>query len=66
MSIDRHRACHRKEEKMTFNQPYTQTKMRGTHEQEFEIFLTFADDGKGGDITKGGAPLPTFEEWLNR
>jgi hypothetical protein len=43
-----------------------QTKLRGDHSQEFEIFLTFANDGKGGDITRGGAPLPTFEEWLAR
>jgi hypothetical protein len=43
-----------------------QTRQRGSNEDEFEIFLTFADDGKGGDITHGGAPLPTFEEWLNR
>lgn len=45
---------------------FFQTKLRGTHEQEFEIFLTFADDGNGGDITNGGAPLPTFDEWMAR
>lgn len=43
-----------------------QTRQRGTNEQEFEIFLACADDGNGGDITRGGKPLPTFEEWLNR
>jgi hypothetical protein len=43
-----------------------QTKQRGTNEDEFDIFLHCADDGKGGDITRGGAPLPTFEEWLAR
>ncbi len=24
-----------------------------------------ADDGKGGDITRNGAPLKTYEEWIN-
>jgi hypothetical protein len=43
-----------------------QTKARGTNEQEFDIFLHCANDGKGGDITNGGAPLPTFDEWLAR
>ena len=43
-----------------------QTKQRGTLEDEFEIFLHCADDGKGGDITRDGAPLPTFEEWVAR
>jgi len=36
------------------------------HEQEFEIFLNFADDGQGRDITRNLAPLPTFDEWLAR
>jgi len=43
-----------------------QTRLRGTNEDEFEIFLSCADDGSGGDITNGGTPLPTFEEWLGR
>ena len=55
------------EKNMKLEQKLTwQTKARGTNEQEFEIFLTFANDGKGGDITNNGKPLPTFEEWLNR
>ena len=33
-------------------------------EQRYQIYLAFADDGKGGDITNGGAPLKTFAEWL--
>ena len=41
-----------------------QTKARGTNDQEYQIYLTFADDGKGGDITRNGAPLKTYEEWL--
>ncbi len=43
----------------------TQTRYRGTNSAEYEIYLTCADDGKGGDITRGGAPLKTFDEWLN-
>jgi hypothetical protein len=43
----------------------TRTKLRGSNEDAYECYLTFANDGKGGDITRGGAPLKTFEEWLN-
>jgi len=42
-----------------------QTKLRGTNDQEYQIYLACADDGKGGDITRDGAPLKTYEEWLN-
>tara|TARA_R100000900_G_scaffold86805_1_gene67874 strand:- start:649 stop:837 length:189 start_codon:yes stop_codon:yes gene_type:complete len=31
----------------------------------YETYLHCADDGSGGDITRGGAPLRTFEEWLS-
>jgi hypothetical protein len=41
-----------------------QTQARGTHEQEYEIYLACANDGKGGDITRNGEPLKTFEEWI--
>ena len=41
-----------------------QTQQRGTNNQEYQIYLTFADDGKGGDITRNGAPLLTFDQWL--
>ena len=37
-----------------------------TLRDEFDIFIACADDGNGGDITNGGAPLPTFDEWRNR
>lgn len=40
-----------------------QTQSRGTNEQEYQIYLACADDGKGIDITTG-KPLKTFEEWL--
>jgi len=43
-----------------------QTKTCGSFGDAFKIFLVCADDGKGGDITNGGAPLPTFNEWINR
>jgi len=42
----------------------TRTKIRGTNRQEYEAYLVWADDGKGGDITNGGAPLKTYDEWL--
>ena len=42
-----------------------QTQARGTNDQEYQIYLACADDGKGGDITRGGAPLKTYEEWLH-
>jgi hypothetical protein len=41
-----------------------QTQQRGTNDAEYQIYLTFANDGKGGDITRGGAPLKTYEAWL--
>jgi hypothetical protein len=41
-----------------------QTPVRGTNDQEYQIYLDCANDGKGGDITRGGAPLKTYEEWL--
>lgn len=40
------------------------------HENErlrdrYEIYLSCADNGHGGDITRNGSPLKTFDEWLN-
>ena len=43
----------------------TQTKYRGTNDQEYQIYLHCANDGRGGDITRNGAPLKTYDEWLN-
>lgn len=43
-----------------------QTQARGTNDAEYQIYLSCADNGKGGDITNGGAPLKTFDEWLCR
>jgi hypothetical protein len=42
-----------------------QTQQRGTNDQEYQIYLSCADDGKGGDITRNGQPLKSYEEWLN-
>ncbi|MCP5009155.1 MAG: hypothetical protein GY942_04155 [Aestuariibacter sp.] len=41
-----------------------QTQTRGTNSQEYQIYLDCANDGSGGDITRGGAALKTFEEWM--
>ena len=41
-----------------------QTQARGTNQAEYEIYLDCADNGKGGDVTNGGAPLKTFDEWM--
>ena len=41
-----------------------QTQTRGTNDQEYQIYLACADDGKGGDITREGAPLKTYSEWV--
>ena len=46
-------------EKNTF-----QTKVRGTDDSEYQIYLDCADDGKGIDITTG-RPMKTYDEWLN-
>lgn len=37
---------------------------RGECQDEYEIYLANANDGKGGDITNGGQPLKTYDEWL--
>jgi len=42
-----------------------QTQQRGSNDQEYQIYLACADDGKGGDITRNGQPLKSYEEWLN-
>jgi len=42
---------------------FWQTQTRGTNDQEYQIYIVFADDGKGNDITTG-TPLKTYEEWL--
>jgi hypothetical protein len=41
-----------------------QTQARGTNDQEYQIYLYCANDGKGGDITNEGKPLKTYNEWI--
>lgn len=41
---------------------FWQTQTRGTNDQEYQIYLSCADDGSGIDITTG-EPLKTYEEW---
>ena len=41
-----------------------QTPVRGSNDQEYQVYLACADNGKGGDITRGGAPLKSYDEWL--
>jgi hypothetical protein len=42
-----------------------QTQTRGDNDSEYQIYLACADDGNGGDITRNGAPLKTYDEWLS-
>jgi hypothetical protein len=42
-----------------------QTQARGALEDEYQIYLACADDGKGGDITRNGEPLLSYDEWLS-
>ena len=41
-----------------------QTRLRGTLKESYDVYIVHADDGNGGDITRNGAPLLTFKEWL--
>lgn len=43
----------------------SRTQLRGDNSSEYQIYLDCANDGKGGDITRGGAPLKSFDEWLS-
>ena len=40
-----------------------QTQNRGSNDDEYQIYLSCADDGDGIDITTG-QPLKTYDEWL--
>ena len=42
---------------------FFQTQYRGTNDDEYQIYLACADDGKGIDITTN-LPLKTYSEWL--
>lgn len=41
-----------------------QTKQRGSNDNEYQIYLSCADDGNGIDFTTG-RPLKTYDEWLD-
>ena len=41
-----------------------QTQTRGTNDSEYQLYLDFADNGQGIDITTG-QPLKTYDEWMN-
>ena len=49
----------------TLKPQITITKYRGSNDAEYQIYLSCANDGKGGDITRNGAPLKTYDEWIN-
>ena len=40
-----------------------QTRLRGSDNEEYQIYLACADNGQGIDITTG-EPLKTYDEWL--
>jgi len=48
---------------LNYNQEW-QTRSRGTNDNEYQIYLSCANDGQGNDITTG-KPLKTYNEWLN-
>ena len=41
-----------------------QTRARGDNDSEYQIYLSFADDGEGNEFFSG-RPLKTYDEWLN-
>jgi hypothetical protein len=41
------------------------TQTRGKLQDEYQIYLDFADNGQGLDITNNLKPLKTFDDWLN-
>lgn len=43
----------------------TITRYNGTLADRYDVYLQCCDDGKGGDITRDGEPLKTFNEWVN-
>ena len=40
------------------------TDARGTNQDEYEIYISCANDGDGFDINTG-EPLKTYDEWLS-
>lgn len=50
--------------KILEQEQFWQTRQRGDNDSEYQIYLSCANDGKGGDITRNGAPLLSYDEWL--
>jgi len=44
---------------------FWQTQANGSNDQEYQLYVDLADDGKGGDITREGDLLKTYQEWLS-
>lgn len=51
------------EDKNLQQDAFFQTQVRGTNDQEYQIYLACADNGNGIDVTTG-KPLKTYDEWL--
>lgn len=49
----------------SFQPQITITRYNGTLNDRYKTYLECANDGKGGDITRNGEPLKSFEEWMN-
>jgi hypothetical protein len=49
----------------TLQPQITITRYNGTIVDRYNVYIECANDGKGGDITRNGEPLKTFEEWIN-
>lgn len=41
-----------------------QTNIRGSNDDEYQLYLAFANDGEGGDLTNPGQPIKSYDEWL--
>lgn len=44
---------------------FWQTQAKGSNVEEYQLYVDLAGDGKGGDITRVGRPLKTYQEWLS-
>ena len=45
----------------TLQPQITVTRYNGTIVDRYNVYIECANDGKGGDITRNGEPLKTFE-----
>ncbi len=50
----------------TERKQFWQTRYRGDNDSEYQIYRACANDGKGGDITRNGRPILSYDEWLGR